>query len=340
MANKKQFAIGLALLIATLWINQSTASTTNQWSFAFLADSRDLSGSVGVYTQGLLAIAQHIASKNPNLVLVGGDLINGSGSASVPKQYTNWFWAMQPIYNAGIPVYPVRGNHELNGDPTAVYWQRYIGTNLPQNGPVGEVGMTYSFCTNDALIVGLDEYVTYYRINYSWFTNQLATNSYSHLFVFGHAPAFAAQHSSTLALYPADRDRFWSAIGSVHGRIYLCGHDHFYNRATAIDTNNCQIRQEIVGSAAEGLSTWSGVYPEANRISLEHSDCIHRGYLFVEVSNAVVRATFYGFTNVATTNWVAVDTFSYGNATTNKNITPAILYLLEGTNELGSTNLP
>ena len=94
----------------------------DSWTFVVIGDSR---GEYETTTTGvseyLPAIAAEIASLNPSAVLFNGDLINGNdvkklpdGKPSIPydTQFTNWKAAMKPVYDSGITIYPVRGNHE------------------------------------------------------------------------------------------------------------------------------------------------------------------------------------------------------------------------------------
>ncbi|MCX6900969.1 MAG: metallophosphoesterase family protein, partial [Verrucomicrobia bacterium] len=95
------------------------------WSFVMMGDTKGEGGhtTTGV-SEELPIIAQKIASLTlkPDLVLVAGDLCCGDelGAGSplwnYSIQFLNWKLAMQPVFdyatNTGIPIYPVRGNHD------------------------------------------------------------------------------------------------------------------------------------------------------------------------------------------------------------------------------------
>jgi hypothetical protein len=109
------------------------------------------------------------------LVIFPGDLVNGWFYISTPyvDQFATWRKAMAPVYDAGIKVYPVRGNHE-NGPPyplinfpwppdvnatpvivpiaelKAAYRTAFTDAWIPANGPAGEEGYTYSFVYKNA----------------------------------------------------------------------------------------------------------------------------------------------------------------------------------------------
>ena len=155
---------------------------------------------------------------------------------------------MKPVYDAGIPVYVCRGNHEL-GDVWSTYpdpgakpdpndnfmlrWVNVFGNDLypkqklPANGPVGERYMTYSVDHKNALIVVLDQYDGAshnfaHKVNQAWFDEQLAANTKPHVFVTGHEAAFRTLHTDCLDYYPARRDAFWKSIKRAGGRTYMC----------------------------------------------------------------------------------------------------------------------
>ena len=170
---------------------------------------------------------------------------------------------MQPLYDAGIGVYPVRGNHD--GTDKTVWDAIFSGAYaLPGNGPSGEKNVTYSFTYGNILVIALDEYTTNGRVNQAWLNAQLAANTRPHVFVFGHLPAFSVYHTDTLASHAAGRDTFWNSLAAAGVRTYLTGHDHFYNHARLDDGDGNpadDVHQLVVGSGGAPLYyTWDGTY--------------------------------------------------------------------------------
>ncbi|MCX5823636.1 MAG: metallophosphoesterase [Deltaproteobacteria bacterium] len=55
-----------------------------------------------------------MVKEGAELVIFPGDLVNGWYAINTPyaDQFATWRKAMAPAYDAGIKVYPVRGNHE------------------------------------------------------------------------------------------------------------------------------------------------------------------------------------------------------------------------------------
>jgi len=244
--------------VAILVVVSSASFAAAPWKFIVSGDSRG--GDNGINAPILAEIASQIVGHNPDFVLFPGDLVSGyTTPAILESQLLNWRTTMQPVYAAGIGVYTIRGNHDA-GSVTAwnnVFTGAYA---LPGNGPAGEQNFTYSVSHKNALVLGLDQYVTSHRVNQPWVDAQLATNSSPHVFAFGHDPAFEAQHGDCLDSYPANRDAFWQSLADAGARAYFAGHDHFYDHARVNDGNgdlDDDLHQYIVGTAGAPLRDWT-----------------------------------------------------------------------------------
>jgi hypothetical protein len=308
MARLRWWIGRLVLFMAALSIVCPAAAA--EWRFAVVGDTRGASSTSPVNTAALSAIAQSMAGDGIDLVVVPGDLVYGS-STDLGSQLSIWRTTMAPLYNASIGVYPVRGNHETSGGVTA--WRNAF-PDLPQNGPTSpgnEQGLTYSVTHNNALFIGMDEYVTSHRVNQSWLDGVLAQQDRPpHVFVFGHEPAFSANHTDTLATYPTNRDLFWDSLGRAGVPMYFCGHDHFYARGAVADSSGNWVQQMIVGAGGAPFHVFSG-YADA-RVQPRYSDDDHYGYLVVEIDDHAVSVQYKAQLNVAEPNvFTAVDTFDY-----------------------------
>jgi DNA repair exonuclease SbcCD nuclease subunit len=239
------------------------------WTFAMLGDTR---GDGGTTTTGvspyLNSIAQKIATLSPELVLVAGDLINGndipSGSPleNYALQYTNWQSAMEPVFNytlhTGIPIYPVRGNHDNNDGERApiealkqAYYDAfsaYVPANGPNNSPTdNQVGFSYSFTHNNVAFVAADQYFYYdsdyysstlgmsgyRRLDQAWVTQQFQQASSPYEVFMAHEPFFeTAGHGAFERFFGTDaagfeaRTNLWNALGTNGVQLYVTGHVH------------------------------------------------------------------------------------------------------------------
>ncbi|MBU1693959.1 MAG: metallophosphoesterase [Verrucomicrobia bacterium] len=252
-------------------------------------DSRGTSSSDQVNTNILAELAAATTNEAPTFVLVPGDLVY-SGSATAFKLWTN---IMGPVYQAGIGVYPVIGNHD---DDSISAYTNVFAPYIPDNGPAGEINRTYYFVCTNALIVGLDNYVTVGKLNQAWLDGVLASNYMPHVFAFAHLPAFKVSHADTMDDYPADRDLFWSSLSNSGARAYFCGHDHFYDHARLDDgdgnTNN-DVHQFVVGTAGAPLYT-DGSYNGSNGVwtPLRQLHEQEYGYVLVEINGLDVTYTW------------------------------------------------
>jgi Calcineurin-like phosphoesterase len=192
----KMFAAITLMVVAVA----NTASAQNSWSFVMLGDTRDDNNTSTGISTNLNFLAQKIASLNPQLVIMDGDLCNGSAlntnsplyppdtnhqitnfnsaamKAVYAKFFSNWKTAMQPIFNystgTGIPIYTVRGNHENEDTETAPIevlkqaYQEAFSAYVPANGPSNsltddEQGLSWSLTTNNVTFVAADQYFNF-----------------------------------------------------------------------------------------------------------------------------------------------------------------------------------
>jgi len=289
----------------------ATCGQSQKWKFMVYGDTRGNGpgNSIGeqINTNILAELARATTNEHPAFVLVPGDLVN-SGTLTAFQAWTN---LMAPVYQAGIRVYPVIGNHD-SADLTS--YTAVFGASIPDNGPIGETDRTYAVAYSNALILNLDNYVTSGRVNQSWINAVLATNSRPHIFAQGHMPAFKGNHPDCLDDYASDRNAFWNSLSNVNCHVYFCGHDHFYDHARINDGDgNPQndLHQMIVGcGGAPFHSTYAydgnnapytpiGVYHEAQY-----------GYVVVEIDGNQVTSTFFHRTG-ANSYVVTSDVFSY-----------------------------
>ncbi|UCE60083.1 MAG: metallophosphoesterase [Phycisphaerales bacterium] len=224
-------------------------------SFVVTGDSRGADN--GVNTTILSEIVHAVLAENDvDFLLFSGDLVNGSSDPDVLKsQLTTWRDVVQPLYDAGIGVYPCRGNHDA---ANKVAWDAVFsgGYALPANGPAAEANVTFSFCRSHVCVIALDQYVRSHRVNQTWLDARLALNISPHLFILGHEPAFKVSHWDTLDDYPLERDTFWNSIAVAGVRAYFCGHDHFYDHCRLDDGDgdpNNDLHQYIAGTAGAHL---------------------------------------------------------------------------------------
>jgi hypothetical protein len=312
MAKSKRFSkkVSTLWLISIFFMLLTPAVKAHAVRFLVTGDSWGTDN--GVNTTILAEIARATVDEGVDFTLVIGDLTFGyaEDQAGFESKLTTWRNTMQPVYDAGIGVYPCRGNHDATGvnpsfDPTGVLskaaWDNVFSGSyaLPGNGPAGEENVTFSFTWGNVLVVGLDQYGSHFqRVNQTWLDAQFASNTQPHVFVFGHEPAFKIFHEDCLDDYPNERNAFWESITSVCGRTYFCGHDHFYNH-TRIDDGDGNLANDIhqfdVATSGSSFYHWEGSYdgdntPFSPRLIYHEEDTY--GYLLGEVDGSEVTLTW------------------------------------------------
>ena len=156
MSNRSIFSL---FYILVLFFGLSCGCTAGEpWSFIITGDSRGYDD--GVNETILTELADEIVNANVDFLLFSGDLVTGGGNNQI--QLNKWLSVMQPVYQAGIGVYVVRGNHEDgNFFPDISIWHDTFSGDyaMQQNGPEGEVNLTWSLEHKNAFVVGIDEYI-------------------------------------------------------------------------------------------------------------------------------------------------------------------------------------
>lgn len=278
------------------------------WRFVFFSDTQDPAWGPSMHTNMIEELAVAIADEHPAFVLFGGDMANYWGSVTARV----WMAAFNPVYAAGIPVYPALGNHDLDG------FASFCETFGPW--PIGTNDPTYTVTHSNVLVLVLNAFYPNpaYTVNVPWLEAVLTTNKLSHVFAVSHPPAFKLQHFDCLGQNPGPRDVFWNLLTQAGCRAYFCGHDHFYDH-TRIDDGDGNpdndIHQFIAGTGGSGFypdSFYNGENGRWQPVRILHEQ--NYGYLLIDVEGA--KATITWKRRAAPGVYEAADSFSYvaGNA--------------------------
>lgn len=268
------------------------------WKFIAVGDTRGSSSTDPINVTILSELAQEIVQQQAEFVIVPGDLVY-AGSQPL---FQNWKDIMAPVYQAGIQVFPVLGNHDASD---ILSYLNLFKNDIPTNGPPGETYRTFAFYNKNVLIVGMDNYVSPHRINQTWLNQVFAQNTLPHIFVFAHEPAFKANHTDCMDDYPTNRDAFWNSLINSGCKIYFCGHDHFYDRLKAGG-----IYQMIVGMGGAPFHTsysYNGSNSSWNPVNQYHAAVY--GYTLVTINNLTVTVEFYKRQSAG--NYISNDVWSY-----------------------------
>jgi hypothetical protein len=225
---------------------------------------------------------------------------------------------MKSVYDSGIKVYNIRGNHEMHvPHPEAVWRKLFVGPYaMPDNGPKGEEGMSFTASYGNTLIVGVDEFQSKeLKVNQEWLDSVLKNKKEQHVFVFSHKMAFrSGHHDDGMEVDPASRDTFVKSLLNAGARVAFFGHDHLYDHrsVTAPDlAGNKTLHQFVIGTAGAPLVHGTDDPGENGAWKVEKIKHIENqyGYAVVEVDGPKVTITFKART--APGVYSTADTYSY-----------------------------
>lgn len=258
------------------------------WRFAVVGDTH-----VSYDSDTIAEMIPYFLKDSIDLILLCGDIVQGGKNATVADlevELKMWKAIFQPLYDAGIEIYPIRGNHEDDVDNNIAVWNSIFSGDkaLPQNGPSGETNLTYSFNHKNAFFIGLDTYVNIHKINQTWLDEQLEANNQPHIFTFGHEAAFKVFHGDCLDDFPSERNTFWKSLSDAGAKTYFCGHDHFFD-ITEIDEGDGDAENNIYQCLVGGGGAWlmpsykhNGDNADYTVNPIYHSQ--EHGYALVEIS--------------------------------------------------------
>jgi len=182
--------------------------------------------------------------QNPdaNFVINMGDLVEIGQNY---QHWNNWFAAANGVINT-IPEMPVQGNHETyaNNNFDSSSPQDFTSQfSVPQNGPSGLIGQTYSYNYGNVHFVVLDSqedeeapaYDLFLQNQASWLEKDLTNNTQKWTIVMFHKTPY---YNKTTRNNPAVKDILTPVIEKHHVDIVFNGHDHGVSRTYPINGNN------------------------------------------------------------------------------------------------------
>ncbi|HEU0165377.1 MAG TPA: metallophosphoesterase [Thermomicrobiales bacterium] len=180
------------------------------------------------------AVFQRLATQ-PDVVLFPGDNIAGNPGVSAEDTRAMWrYWLdreMAWFYDLDIPIYHTTSNHNT-GDAVAEAVFREILTDIPQNGPDDQKGLSYWVRRDDFLYVFVNTNFSGLggsgHVEHKWLDRVLAENAdATYKLVIGHHPIFPTNGYDMHPGWHVDPDQgaaFWDVLVR-HGVIaYLCSH--------------------------------------------------------------------------------------------------------------------
>lgn len=302
----------------------TSTALSDPWKFAVMADSNIIDGDENVRLGGsadiLGTLVNDLKLEDIDFVIFPGDLSERENYDNLSEILGLWKSQMKPLYDAGIYVYTIRGNHDCPSPESNLSSDPYLRDfPLAENAISPDGGCTYAFTHKNAKFIGFDQYVNrkasfnshLYSLHSnqgqmmnSWVISQIDNSTSPLNFAFAHEQLFPSEsHSNCMANDPDSRDALVTALGTHHG-AYLCGHDHMYLRGTASDGQGHTVPELVVGTAGgriydyapDEVSDYKG--PDALSVEKVYGDSSkpYFGYLVVTVyDNNTWSGQFKGF---------------------------------------------
>jgi len=255
------------------------------WKFGIMSDTQwkaNLDGenpetvAVGIINQ----LNQQFIAHQVKFVIQVGDLAdketdspNGNpGNRTMDTRAA----AAQPLYNAGICFFPLRGNHEASATAAQEFvnlFPQTIGngntcgaTNF--SSPFDTLkGLSYTFDYNNARFMLLDQFTRPDGTNYNgtsndnvidqlpWIDAQLSEKgAENHGFVFSHKELMGANHTDIIlganpAANPDAQNTFYHSLMKNGVRYEIGGHDHNHMRSLVVSPDGENTLQNIITSS-------------------------------------------------------------------------------------------
>jgi len=228
------------------------AANTTSFKFLIFGDSQSGEASNPEYGPWKTTV-QNAYSANPDakFFVNVGDLVESGYSGA---HWDNWFDAASGVIDT-ISFMPVQGNHETYTDASENTTAKPVlftdQFNLPQNGPTGLTGQTYSYNYGNVHFVVLDsQEAEEASINGSilaeqsaWLAKDLSANTQKWTIVLFHKTMYYNKATRTNEDIKA---AFQPVLDKYHVDVVLNGHDHGYSRTYPIYGDS------IVSSPAKG----------------------------------------------------------------------------------------
>jgi len=299
------------LALLSILLLASAGAQAESWSFAVAGDDRTDATSIaidptGIHTEVLKKTLQDLAQKKPAFLLFTGDLVYGD-NIRIRDKIADQFEAWKSLVKTEIPnlpMLPIRGNHELNGDQNGEFWLAAFMPILDANKVAyfpSQKGFSYSYSPPthpEVVVIGLDQFMpaTPHRVDLVGLESALKSanaNGAKHIFVFAHEMAFTCgMHPDTdnMAAYPTDRDKFLELLRTYGCDYFFAGHDHLYDWMEIRNwrwPKNYHLNQIVAGTAGAPFypdKTYFGSHDGYDLFRLDHKQNTY-GYLLVTIND-------------------------------------------------------
>ena len=258
-----------AFLLAVCVALAAAAASAGPWSFGVISDTQWLPVTPENHSVAINivdAVNRQFVEAKVELVLQVGDLTDDGTDAALDTRAAH----NRALAAAGIPFYPLRGNHEPSLQ-AAIHFGRAFPSlpGTPGHGgsspPLpGAAGHTYSFVHNGVKFLLLDQFTladgspsgkAYTVADYQpWIDRELSAKDHQHAFVLAHKDLLGKHHKDNLFgagndENPDMQNAFFASLSRNGVRYYICGHDHMHYRSLVTSPDGRSTIQQIIGAS-------------------------------------------------------------------------------------------
>ena len=221
--------IKIILLLICININFSFASI-DPWSFIVMSD-------IHIYPSGKIpehfkTMVAHVKDKKPDLVFITGDHTNGNrGDSHSPKKVSYWYQqldkALTPLFEAGIIVIPIVGNHDYYETKHKEAYKVWAQRTLKKSSETLEISLNnpvyfnFKYKKQEFFIFKLWTQVLD-SDQKKWFVKASQHLPKNFRFGFGHVPLKSVIGRTSTSFYKTVGELF----SKSNINIYFAGHEH------------------------------------------------------------------------------------------------------------------
>jgi len=244
-------------------------------------------------------------------VIQVGDLTDNGTLAGISTRAAE----AQPLYNAGIGFFPLRGNHDSSTSST---WIASYKSTFPQiSGSANTFGATnftssstsqnlnYAFSFNNATFALFD--INYSPANASertWLDSALSSRpADTHAFVFTHKNLLGQSHKDNLFgsgndSNLTDQNALIGVLEDNDVRYVISGHDHMHHRSQVTSPDGQSSVQQII-CASNSYKYYTPAAPVSTREQPFAQELYRPGYYIYTVDGPRVTVEYYSSTKLS-----------------------------------------
>lgn len=302
-----QFEPKHGLLLVALGISAlMPASATAAWTFGIIGDTQwapqtDENRTVAIHV--IDQVNQQFIAHGVDIVLAVGDLHDTMTPTAIQVRKDR----NKPLADAGIPFYPVRGNHDDERRALTAYKAAFdmSAYSTPTFGADGQAakGLSYAFTHENAKFVLIDRYQMpngkYYTVadHQPWIDSELAADDHQHAFVMAHANLQGQNHKDNVFggspdANPSMQNAFIDSLDRNGVRYYFSGHDHMHHRSVVTSPDGRSQTMQII-SASDSFKFYDPEPPYSAREQNVAHELNTIGYNIYTVDGPRVTGQFY-----------------------------------------------